>query len=218
MANDSEVAYETILKYSDKNFYPNKNYKKNNDSDFKIHGKKEILSLSKKLDEKNCYSQNMLSIENIPRNVPQLNSQNDSTNVSVNFSEKNIQNIQNIQNGENIQNIENVKNIQNAKELNDIRYLRLNRRLLHKNSFHIALTACSGSGDVITAYRIIDLMVEHNIPIKIDTFNALLDTVRILKFHSILTLFLFFFFLLVFFQIFISNFLSPITLRCSPLQ
>ena len=160
----------------------------------------------------------MLSIENIPRNVPQLNSKNDSTNVSVNFSEKNIQNIQNIQNGENIQNIENVKNIQNAKELNDIRYLRLNRRLLHKNSFHIALTACSGSGDVITAYRIIDLMVEHNIPIKIDTFNALLDTVRILKFHSILTLFLFFFFLLVFFQIFISNFLSTIILRCSPLQ
>ena len=159
MAKDPEVAYETILKYSDKNFYPNKNYKKNINS-----------------DEKNIHVQNILYTENIPQNVPQLNSQNDAKNISTNISEINIQGIQNV---ENIQNFQNIQNIENSKEMNNIRYLRLNRRLLHKNSFHIALTACSGTGDMITAHKIIDLMVDNDIPMRSDTFNALLDTVKI---------------------------------------
>ena len=91
--------------------------------------------------------------------------------------------------------------------MNNIRYLRLNRRLLHKNSFHIALTACSGTGDMITAYKIIDLMVDNDIPMRSDTFNALLDTVKKLTvmFFSIL-FFLFFYFFIPFYFILFSNF------------
>ena len=196
MAKDPEVAYETILKYSDKNFYPNKNYKKNINS-----------------DEKNIHVQNILYTENIPQNVPQLNSQNDAKNISTNISEINIQGIQNVENIQNFQNIQNIQNIENSKEMNNIRYLRLNRRLLHKNSFHIALTACSGTGDMVTAYKIIDLMVDNDIPMRSDTFNALLDTVKKLTvmFFSILFFLFFYFipfyFILFYFPIFIMNLL-----------
>ena len=191
MAKDPEVAYETILKYSDKNFYPNKNYKKNNNSVVIIDSKNGESKQIKNLDEKNIYVQNILSTENIPQNVPQLNSQNDAKNVSINISERNIQNIQ---------------NIENSKEMNNIRYLRLSRRLLHKNSFHIALTACSGTGDMVTAYKIIDLMVDNDIPMRSDTFNALLDTVKNLNVFFFLIFFfhiILFYFILLYFPFFI---------------
>ena len=186
MAKDPEVAYETILKYSDKNFYPNKNYKKNINSAVIIDSKNGESKQIKNSDEKNIHVQNILYTENIPQNVPQLNSQNDAKNISTNISEINIQGIQNV---ENIQNFQNIQNIENSKEMNNIRYLRLNRRLLHKNSFHIALTACSGTGDMITAYKIIDLMVDNDIPMRSDTFNALLNTVKIL---NVMLFFIFF--------------------------
>ena len=191
MAKDPEVAYETILKYSDKNFYPNKNYKKNNNSVVIIDSKNGESKQIKNLDEKNIYVQNILSTENIPQNVPQLNSQNDAKNVSINISERNIQDIQ---------------NIKNSKEMNNIRYLRLSRRLLHKNSFHIALTACSGTGDMVTAYKIIDLMVDNDIPMRSDTFNALLDTVKNLNVFFFLIFFfhiILFYFILLYFPFFI---------------
>ena len=152
MASDSKLAYETILKYSDKNFYPNRNYLKNQN----IINTKNIIIDGKEERMLNDKYENLNQ-----QKVPQKVSSNVTKNNFINTS---------------------IQNDLNSFNDNNIEYLRLSRHLLHHNSYHIALTSCSKSGDVLTAYKIIDIMIENNILIRIDSFNALLDTVSLFTF------------------------------------
>ena len=164
IAHDVEMAYETILKYSDRKFYPNKNYKKIN-----------------KIDDNNIIATNNIStmVNNIPaqplKNVPQKNVLGNDISTK-NVPTKNIP----------YDKFDKNKIIKNSIPIEDVNAIRLNRNLLSKNSYHIAMTVCGAVGDKIMANKIIDMMMELRYEIRIESFNALLNTVS--KLHFILFL------------------------------
>ena len=74
MAKDSNTAYQTIIKYSDKGFYPNKNYMKKNVVEDNLNGKcenSESIGNNNKKNEKTVVTENVATEENVPGNETQ---------------------------------------------------------------------------------------------------------------------------------------------------
>ena len=103
---------------------------------------------TKNIPVKNVPAENVLGNDILPKNIPIKNIPYDKNKI-----------------------------IKNSTVIEDINAIRLNRNLLSKNSYHIAMTVCGAVGDKIMANKIIDMMMELRYEIRIESFNALLNTV-----------------------------------------